>query len=227
MTNVQSLTSFFAHHSPPYLSVEKEAFFHIYKLMTILNRRIAGLAPFSESQAWPLSKSRRKFRKAIKEMNKVLNDLKVEKHPAKTQINPISRGFDFLGYHLTLERLEPAKKTLKNAVSKACQLYEQGAPTERIDTYWRNFLRWLTGGLKHIMPQPDLEPLKASIQARYAMETSRSPSRWYENIDMVNGRTSVTAKSRARKDPLAPCAFLLRLPLITVGAHSLPEIPPL
>ena len=45
-----------------------------------------------------LSPTRWKLCKAIKAMNEVMNELKVLKHPDKTFIGRIVRGFDFLGY---------------------------------------------------------------------------------------------------------------------------------
>jgi RNA-directed DNA polymerase len=46
-----------------------------------------------------LTKTRWQNRKAVKELNQILNQLKVEKHPDKTYIGKVENGFDFLGYH--------------------------------------------------------------------------------------------------------------------------------
>ena len=45
-----------------------------------------------------LAPTRWRLRKAIKLVNETLAELEVEKHPDKTYIGRISRGFDFLGY---------------------------------------------------------------------------------------------------------------------------------
>ena len=45
-----------------------------------------------------LSPNRWKLKKAIQIVNQTLNELKVEKHPDKTFIGRIAKGFDFLGY---------------------------------------------------------------------------------------------------------------------------------
>ncbi len=45
-----------------------------------------------------LAKTRWKLGRAIKVTNKILADLKVEKHPYKTYIGAAANGFDFLGY---------------------------------------------------------------------------------------------------------------------------------
>ena len=44
--------------------------------------------------------TRWKLRRAIKKLNEVFTALKIEKHPDKTEMGRVERGFDFLGYHL-------------------------------------------------------------------------------------------------------------------------------
>jgi hypothetical protein len=97
-----------------------------------------------------LSPSRWKLRKAIKAANQVLEQLKVEKHPDKTFIGWVDRGFDFLGYHFTSragQGLEVAKKTIDNHVARITRLYEQGADVVRIGVYIRHWLRWLNASV--------------------------------------------------------------------------------
>jgi RNA-directed DNA polymerase len=48
-----------------------------------------------------LSKTRWKLRKAIKVVNQTFDELRLEKHPEKTVIGRIEKGFDFLGYHIS------------------------------------------------------------------------------------------------------------------------------
>ena len=45
-----------------------------------------------------LAPSRWKLRRAVRVLNQILSSLKLEKHPEKTFIGPIERGFDFLGW---------------------------------------------------------------------------------------------------------------------------------
>jgi hypothetical protein len=52
-------------------------------------------------------------------------DLRLYKHPEKTFIGRIERGFDFLGYHFSPKGLAAAKETLRRFVSRATRLYEQ------------------------------------------------------------------------------------------------------
>ena len=46
--------------------------------------------------------TRRRLRGAVKTVNRVLGAVYLEKHPDKTFICRIERGFDFLGYHFSL-----------------------------------------------------------------------------------------------------------------------------
>jgi RNA-directed DNA polymerase len=46
-----------------------------------------------------LAPTRWKLKRAIRVLNQRFNELKLEKHPDKTQIGRLDRGFDFLGYH--------------------------------------------------------------------------------------------------------------------------------
>jgi RNA-directed DNA polymerase len=98
-----------------------------------------------------LAKTRWHQRKAIKKMNQVLNELKVEKHPDKTEIKRITRGFTFLGYKFTATSLEVAEKTLHNAITKVVRLFEQDATRERIGSYWKKFWGWARSGLPNVI----------------------------------------------------------------------------
>lgn len=48
-----------------------------------------------------LSRHRWGLRRAIRRLNGILSELKLEKHPDKTFIGRIEKGFDFLGYHFS------------------------------------------------------------------------------------------------------------------------------
>ena len=51
--------------------------------------------------------------------------LRLEKHPDKTFIGRIEKGFDFLGYHFSPEGLSMAEKTIEKFLARADRLYEQ------------------------------------------------------------------------------------------------------
>ena len=77
-----------------------------------------------------------------------LNELKAEKHPDKTFIGRIAKGFDFLGYSFEPKGLSIAPKTLANFLDRITQLYEQGADVRRIGQYVRNWWRWVRAGME-------------------------------------------------------------------------------
>lgn len=73
-----------------------------------------------------------------------------KKHPDKTSIGKIEKGFDFLGYLFSPQRLSLAKKTVCNFVQSALRLYEQGplqSRDKRLGEYTKNWLRWTRAGL--------------------------------------------------------------------------------
>jgi hypothetical protein len=94
-----------------------------------------------------LSPNRWKLKKAIQIVNQTLNELKVEKHPDKTFIGRIAKGFDFLGYSFEPKGLSIAPKTLANFLERKTQLYEQGATVRRIGLYVRNWWQWVIAGV--------------------------------------------------------------------------------
>ena len=76
---------------------------------------------------------------------------KLEKHPDKTFIGRIDRGFDFLGYRFVAEGLRLATQSKQRFVERATRLYEQGAAASRIGEYVRHWLTWVrSGGLEHV-----------------------------------------------------------------------------
>ena len=79
----------------------------------------------------------------MKRLNEVFNELKVEKHPDKTFIGRIEKGFDFLGYHFSREGLTVAKDTLERFVERATRLYEQEQQqTPLLGLYIRRWMAW-------------------------------------------------------------------------------------
>ncbi len=72
-----------------------------------------------------LTKTRWQNRRAVKRLNRILNTLKVEKHPDKTFIGKIDKGFDFFGYHFSRAALKIAGKTLEHHALHIARLYER------------------------------------------------------------------------------------------------------
>ena len=90
-------------------------------------------------------------KKAVQIVNQTLNELKVEKHPDKTFIGRIAKGFDFLGYSFEPKGLSIAPETLANFLERVAQLFEQGADGKRIGQY--ALFKFLSPKLRH---QPNL-----------------------------------------------------------------------
>ncbi len=67
------------------------------------------------------------LRVAIRIVNETLNMLRVEKHPDKTFIGRVERGFNFLGYFLKPGHLSASRETFERFADRISLLYEQGA----------------------------------------------------------------------------------------------------
>ena len=98
-----------------------------------------------------LAPTRWQLRSAVKVVNQTLGALSLEKHPDKTFIGRIERGFDFLGYHFSLGGLRVAKQTIANFIEKASRLYEQkrrtGSSVSPVEVYTRRWCRWAGAGI--------------------------------------------------------------------------------
>ncbi len=69
-----------------------------------------------------LAPTRWRFRKAVKAVNEVLGSLCLLKHPDKTFIGRIERGFDFLGYHFGPEGFTVAAKSIEQFAARSIRL---------------------------------------------------------------------------------------------------------
>jgi len=100
-----------------------------------------------------LAKTRWKLKKAIKVLNQTFDELKLEKHPDKTTIGRVEKGFDFLGYHISPEGLSLAKKTVENFIERSARLYEQepreGFASPQLGLYVKRWVRWVGAGLDY------------------------------------------------------------------------------
>jgi len=92
------------------------------------------------------------LRRAVKVVNQILGALSLEKHPDKTFIGRIERGFDFLGYHFSPAGVVVAKQMIANFIEKASRLYEQErtavSAASPLEMYVRRWLRWANGGIR-------------------------------------------------------------------------------
>lgn len=74
----------------------------------------------------------------------------LEKHPEKTVIGRIKKGFDFLGYHISPEGVSVARSTVENFIERSARLYERepegGYPPPRLGLYVKRWCRWVHAG---------------------------------------------------------------------------------
>ncbi len=93
-----------------------------------------------------LAPTRWKLRRAVKAVNEVLGSLRLEKHPDKTYVGRIEKGFDFLGYHFGPAGLAVARETIRKFVERALRLYEQESgdhsKVSRFGAYVRRWTSW-------------------------------------------------------------------------------------
>ena len=68
-----------------------------------------------------MAPTRRKLRRAVTAVSEILAALRLEKHPDKTFVGRIERGFDFLRYHFTAELLNLAVGTLANFLDRGTE----------------------------------------------------------------------------------------------------------
>jgi hypothetical protein len=89
-----------------------------------------------------LSPTRWQLRGAAKVVNQLLGALRLEKHPDKTFIGRIERGFDFLGYHFGPAGSRVAKQTITNFIEK-----HPGFMSKSAARFWQPLcLRCTSGG---------------------------------------------------------------------------------
>jgi RNA-directed DNA polymerase len=98
-----------------------------------------------------LAPTRWTLRTAVRVVNQILASLRLAKHPDKTFIGRVEKGFDFLGYHFRPGQLTVAAKTLEHFVARVCRLDEQEpgevSASSRLGDYVRRWVRWVTAGL--------------------------------------------------------------------------------
>jgi RNA-directed DNA polymerase len=103
-----------------------------------------------------LAPTRWKLRRTVRLVNQILGALRLEKHPEKTFIGRIERGFDYLGYHFTADSLTLAVSTLASFADRATRLYEQERQRpkgpSRLGAYVKRWCAWASGGLDAVWP---------------------------------------------------------------------------
>ncbi len=91
--------------------------------------------------------TRWRLRRAVKTVNEVLAGLGLAKHPEKTFVGRIAKGFDFLGYAFGLEGLRVSEPALARFHERCSRLQEQEPGRARLREYVRRWSGWVRGGL--------------------------------------------------------------------------------
>jgi hypothetical protein len=119
-----------------------------------------------------LTSTRWKLRKAIKTLNQTLSEHQLEKHPDKTFIGRIAKGFDFLGYQFSPAGLTVATKTIEHFVVRWHRLYEQKKTHPHrdafLDDYVRRWWRWVYAALQDLLAPNFLFALMADTHSDQA-----------------------------------------------------------
>ncbi len=119
------------------------AAFFLYTLDTRMQKTDVFYVRFMDDVV-VLAPTRWKLRKAVRDVNQAFAALGLTKHPDKTFIGRIERGFDFLGYYLGPNGLRVAEATLERFVKRATRLYEQEAgKPEGFPLLGSHVSRWL------------------------------------------------------------------------------------
>jgi len=119
-----------------------------------IKRLVPGLEapsrPKAVTRAVP-ALTRWKLRRAVRSVNASLGALGLQKHPDKTFIGRIERGFDFVGYHFSRAGLRLAEATIQKFFERTARLYERGREQpnscSRLGVYVRRWVGWAKGGL--------------------------------------------------------------------------------
>ena len=77
-----------------------------------------------------LAPTRAKLRGAVRTVNRQLSALRLEKHPDKTLIGKIERGFDFLGYRFDAAVLKLRKRQSRNSSNKQPDFMSKGGESD-------------------------------------------------------------------------------------------------
>ena len=111
-----------------------------------------------------LAATRWKLRRAVFILNRTLSERGLEKHPAKTFIGPIARGFDYLGYHFGLSGLRISAATLNHFWKRATRLYEQKrGMSPALRGYVARFAGWARAGLVSPAQGDDYKPIRRLV----------------------------------------------------------------
>ena len=93
-----------------------------------------------------ISRKRHVLRRMRKEMFQILENLQLIIRPEKTQVGRCEKGFDLLGYHVTLKGLSPSIEAQKKAFEAAKRRFAQGGE-KSLQLYLKRWRTWAHAGL--------------------------------------------------------------------------------
>jgi hypothetical protein len=86
-----------------------------------------------------------------KEMFQILDELRLTLRPEKTFVGRNQKGFDLLGYNITLQGFSPSHKTQEKALEIAKRRYAQGG-FKSLQEYLQRWRTWAHVGLHKFIP---------------------------------------------------------------------------
>ena len=92
------------------------------------------------------SRKRHVLRRMRKEMFQILDELRLTIRPEKTFVGRNQKGFDLLGYYVTLKGLSPSQKTQEKALENAKLRHAQGGH-KSLQEYLQRWRTWAHAGL--------------------------------------------------------------------------------
>jgi hypothetical protein len=147
-----------------------------------------------------LAPTRWKLRRAVRVVNQVLGGLRLEKHPDKTFIGKIERGFDFLGFHFSRGGLRIAKATVQRFVEHAARLYEQDREEPSMPSPLGRYVRRWVGWAKCGWPPSDPIRTKRSswTEGRERDPLSQNGIRSHAHDPGIDATNKLPVAGRAR-----------------------------
>ena len=107
-----------------------------------------------------MATTRWKLKRAIAVVKHGLAELGLTTHPDKTWVGRVEQGFDFLGYHLSRDKMTVAQATVERCVTRIRRLYEQERrrplQPSALGVYVSRWWRWAESGLPELGPLTSL-----------------------------------------------------------------------
>jgi hypothetical protein len=99
-----------------------------------------------------------------------LQRTRLEKHPHKTDMGRIEKGFDFLGYHFSPQGLSLADKTVENFLEKARRINAQKSPLSAKSELSDYVKRWCSCAYGGLAPLPNGRECRSHQEATEGTE---------------------------------------------------------